>query len=443
MKPKLLFLTSDSSNPTISNLIDELKISFDVLIISDAKDSTIDSSTFFYFKYKYKFFEKFLLLFSKQIDSRQEILFSKRNVYRKYKRLLDIASTFKHLINRFINLPYYSDITFFLFKNFNKFDNILNNCDAVLTDANFRHTFYLNPLIARCKKIKKPIYSIVLSWDNPQYSTLNRFSSKYFVWNEINKKEMQKYYGIDSKKFIISGSLIHDYLLENKEFLSKKLDNQKVSEKQNLRIMYAGVFPETDTKMINEEINFVISLSKMIEDIYPDSKLIFRTYPSRGGKNVYSKLENVSHIQIYRHEKFHTVSRLGNDLESISFNSDEKKKISEFFDTDLLISSGSTYTLEYAFSKKPILHLHAESLMKERNNHFNFFQRLYVYGHLDHLSPENFEENLIYNFDDLKRKLKSLQNLKESGYSEYLMQFCNSGISSSSKGIIRKNIKYD
>lgn len=396
---------------------------------------------FFYFKYKYKFYEKFLLLFSKQIDSRQERLFSKRNVYRKYKTLLDIASYLKHLINRIISLPYYSDITYFLFHNFNKFDNILNNCEVVLTDANFRHTFYLNPLIARCKKIKKPIYSIVLSWDNPQYSTINRFSSKYFVWNEINKKEIQKYYGIESEKFIISGSLIHDYLIENKEFLSSNIINQKSIEKRNLRIMYAGVFPETDTKMISKEINFVISLSKIIEEIYPDSKLIFRTYPSRGDINVYSKLKNISHIQIFKHKKFHDLSRLGNDSESISFNLDEKKKISEFFDSDLLISSGSTYTLEYAFSKKPIFHLNAESLMKERNSHFEFFQRLYVYGHLDHLSPRNFEENLIYNFEDLKEKLKSLKNFKESGYNEYLMHFCNPGISSNSKGLIRKSIK--
>ena len=67
------------------------------------------------------------------------------------------------------------------------------------------------------------------------------------------------------------------------------------------------------------------------------------------------------------------------------------KKDSRFFEADVLISANSTYTLEFAFSNKPILHLDANFLKNSFSKHSFFFERLANYQHLI-FSPKTFSK---------------------------------------------------
>ena len=68
--------------------------------------------------------------------------------------------------------------------------------------------------------------------------------------------------------------------------------------------------------------------------------------------------------------------------------------------------------------------MNANTFLKENKN-LLFFSRLAIYGHLKHLSPEGFNENVVDNFDALTENIFKLNTLSASGYSDYLRRFSN------------------
>ena len=385
----------------VIKLVKSLTQKFETIVISDIHlDNTYPCETIFY-KHNYSMFQKFALLFNRPINSVQERKFVKRNVYRRSKNLINILFILKLLVSKIFYLPLYSDIVFFLFKRKRVEKGIINKGDLCIVDSNLRHTLTINPLVVRASIVGKLI-SFVYSWDNPQYSTLNKFSLAYLVINKQNKKELIDFYNISEEKFFITGSLIHDYLMENG--LPRDTIDQEISESKELKILYAAVFGNIDEIMIKEEVNFILNLLKHLENNGVNNKLIFRPYPSIANPDLYKPIENHPNIYIYKHDNFKTIPRLGNESETISFSKSEEK-INQFFDVDVLLSAGSTYTLEFAYSNKPIVHMNANKFIKSKEN-LPFFERLSIYGHLNHFSNGEFKDNIVGNFTELVRAIK-------------------------------------
>ncbi len=418
---RLIFLTLDPHNPAIKKLIQAFSIKFETIVVTDMQIDDYPCKTIYY-HHNASIFEKFLLLFYKSIKSIQEKNFTQRNVYRKYKNLINFLFFLKKLIGVFIILPTYSQINYFLFKNKEVEKGIINSDDICIVDSNLRHTLTINPMVVRASRVSKLI-SIVYSWDNPQYSTINTFSDAYLVINEKNKQELEEYYNIDSDKIFITGSLIHDYLIEHGLPLQDSCKSGNKDSNLPIKIMYAAAFGSVDRIMIKEEVLFIIKLINILNNENINFEFIFRPYPSIIDSSLYDPLKNVPNITMHEHKNFITIPHLGNKSVRISYTANDEK-INQFFDVDVLISAGSTYTLEFSFSNKPIIHMNANGFLENKNSSL-FFKRLSIYGHLNHLSPKNYNHNVVNNFDEIIRALRDINQLNKTGYSNYLRNFSN------------------
>jgi len=209
--------------------------------------------------------------------------------------------------------------------------------------------------------------------------------------------------------------LINNNLLK----ANKVLENCK---RKDLVVLYAAIFSGSDEIMVVEEVNFIIKVATEIKRNIPNFKLIFRTYPSLADSSLYDPLRVIDWIDIYEHKNYTIVPRLGNSSETISFNDKADEKIEQFHYVDVLLSAGSTYTIEFAFSNTPIIHINAETFRKNFESS-KFLDRLAIYGHLEHLSPSGFDNNVVGSTKCLINSLCQLDLLSVSGYSEYLRAF--------------------
>ena len=104
-----------------------------------------------------------------------------------------------------------------------------------------------------------------------------------------------------------------------------------------------------------------------------------------------------------------------------------------------MISAGSTYTLEFAFSNKPILHLDANFLKNSFSKHSLFFERLANYQHLDILS-KNLFKNIIRSPDEIFNHLINLDDSILLDYNKFLSGFSRPSIKTTAKDIVSKII---
>jgi hypothetical protein len=433
-KQRLIFLTLDPLNPINIKLIERLEEDFSVCVITDHQLSDSYPCENRKYNYKQNFLDVFFLYFYKHIDSKQEKEFIKRNVYHKHTWLIN----FFFRIKSHLYLPSYSEICFFLYKNKKIEGDLIRDSDICLTDATLRHTISLNPLIVRASIITKKLVAYVTSWDNPQYSTINTFAQKYLTWNEENRQEMIGWHKINSDNIFIVGSMIHDYLIDNKSLNINK--SPKEVNKKRLIVLYAAVFSGNDEIMVIEEVKFIIKISKEIKKKMPNFKLIFRTYPSLASSTLYDPLREFDWIDVYEYNNYITVSRLGNKPEKYNFNDKVDEKIRQFSSVDVFLSAGSTYTIEVAFSNTPIVHINAE-VFRQAFKGSEYLDRLAIYGHLKHLSPVGFDMNVVGSVDKLIDSLCELDILRRSGYNEYLRSFAKPFPDSLSRDLITNSLK--
>ena len=196
---RIVFFTLDALNPNIISLLIFLKKKFNVIVVTNIHLNENYPCNHLFFNHKQTLVEKFFLMFYKNIKTRQEKEFFKRNYYRKFKVIISLLAQVKYLMSTLKLLPYYSSICKLLYSR--KIIVITLIRMTYIVDANLRHTLNLNPLIVYARKEARKIFSIVYSWDNTHYSTLNRFSDGYFVWNYINKNELIKHYNIQEEKY--------------------------------------------------------------------------------------------------------------------------------------------------------------------------------------------------------------------------------------------------
>ncbi len=433
---RLIFITSDPLNPVIKSFLTGLPDSVCPVVLSDVVLDDSYPVPHQFYSHSPSVAERFALMFFKPTKARQEQQFHKRNFYTSNRWVVNILFFIKKFVDRLIGLPTYSEICRWLYSS-SYCDRPLafKPDDVCLTDANLRHVYRLIPAIVAAADKSSHLCSLVYSWDNTHYSTLNTFSDSYFTWNESNKKELEFYYGIDSDRVVVTGSLLMDYLLETD--LTKP--DRSTDDDGSLRILYPAVFAQSDLVMALNEISFITDLGRYLHAKNPQIKVIFRSYPSLGEHDVLATLREEPWVQIYEHKNYKTISRLGNKSEAISFVSNYQTKVDEFFEADILLSAGSTYTLEYAHSGMPIIHLDALTFSRNAKN-YDFFERLAIYGHLDVLSNDQYSQNLPKSPEQIYDCLKNLENLVKSGYNRYLISLSTKDPRISAKDLIIKNL---
>lgn len=428
LRKRVVFITSDPLNPVVGHLLSRLSIYFNLLVISDVELEESFPFRTQYYCHKPSMLAKISLLFFKNIEVRAEANFLKRNVYSKYRHLLHIFFLLKNVFLFFFRLPLYSEICQFLYStNYQKHLTGIQQDDVCITDANLRHVRYLIPVIVAAKRQSKHLCSLVYSFDNTHYSTLNTFSDSYIVWNEVNKRELKTFYAIPENKIFISASLIIDYLLE-RGLPAKPKENAVSNSNTTVTLLYSAVNPNDDHIMSRYEEDFIFDLGQSIFDENPRFRLIVRPYPNKGEFQTFKKLESQPWAEVYQHENFITIPRLGNDQESLSFNNSPAEKIKQFFEVDGFISAGSTYTIEFAFSGRPIIHLDPRKFERNDKNK-KFFERMELFEHLDIFADPRFSANLPSNKKELIEYTKNLSALAETGYNQFLIDFGSFDIS--------------
>jgi hypothetical protein len=109
-KKSLCLISSDPYNPVILQLLDKLSTKFNIKIITDVDIDMNYPYEIYFFKHKYTLVQSFILLFRNITSSIQEQKFRERNVYRKYRNLINILFTIKKFFSKYIGLPSYSQI---------------------------------------------------------------------------------------------------------------------------------------------------------------------------------------------------------------------------------------------------------------------------------------------------------------------------------------------
>ena len=421
---RLIFITSDPLNPVIIKLISAISQKLTVVVLSDVPLDSGYPVEKHYFSYKYGRVSKFFGLFYSPSQARQEKQFPKRNMYRRGRYIINFLFYCKKVFELFVKLPTYSQIYRYLYRNKEiQFPITFQASDICITDSNLRHVYYLIPAVIHASIHCKHLIALVYSWDNTHYSTLMSFADSYLVWNQRNKEELVNWYGISEEKIFLTGSLIHDYLIEHnitKVVAPRIRDNGG----GDCKLIYAAVVSPNDSLMARHEVRFILAFGREMYRRNPKFKLLFRAYPSRGQIDILLPLRKEPWIELYEHKNFVSIPRLGNKNEEISFSVDASEKIMQFYMADALLSTGSTYTLEFAFTGLPIIHLDARKFQTDECNQ-DFFDRLALYGHLDILSDDDYAKNLPTTIDQIYTCISNLKDLRLSGYSDYLFSLAS------------------
>ncbi len=424
MTSRLVFISSDPLNPVIDNLIRALSKEFDILVISDTKLADDAAFTSHYYDYNYSVLDKFFILFFRNIKSPQEVNFVKRNYNRKFRRLINVLFLFKRFADNIFGLPSYSQIMQWRFRRSGaRVASFISGSDVVLCDANLRHVYRLAPLVVGARERAGVFISLVYSWDNTHYSSLNNFSDRYLVWNQRNAEELESWHHVSRKQIVQVGSLIHDYLREEgaRELLRKSDEVESVPRSV---MLYAAVFPMSDVEMAREEVAFLTYIGDACASRIPGFKVLFRPYPSKGPVDILEPLRQKSWIHIHEHKNFASVPRLGNKAETISFEKNKSDKISQFYESSMLLSAGSTYTLEYCFSNRPVLHIDPH-VFEAKPEYKGFLERLKVYGHLDAFLSDEYSMNFPKTSEDIVQFFLARERKMYLPYSFHLRSFCS------------------
>ena len=422
---RVVVLTSDPLNPVMMRLFSALSSRYDLLVVTDVMLPDGFDFKFSIFVNEFRFWQKAFLTLYKHIDSPQEKDFIKRNKNRRFTKVINALFLLKRMLGGLGLLPRYSTLVYFLFSKLHvRKTNIFQESDICLCDANLRHMQRILPVVVEAQQVCSQLVSIVYSWDNTHYSTLNTFSDHYLVWNQQNLNELVAWHGIKQSKISKVGSLVHDYLRDTpiRTLLSASVDGEGVN---GLTVLYAAVFPMSDVEMASQEVNFVIAVGEKCSQTIEGFKLLFRAYPSRGEVDVLAPLRSKQWATVHEHDNYISIPRLGNEKEEISFEYDKLPKVEQFLQSDCLLSAGSTYTLEYCYSRFPIFHIDAK-VFERGEGYSQFLDRLQVYGHLDILSNKKCSINLPRSISELTSGLLELSNNDFQPYTAYLRSLTES-----------------
>lgn len=327
----------------------------------------------------------------------------------KEQRLLKIRNkikdNFSWLLERWMQIEYKQ------YDTDGHYETLLkkHNCSSVII-THPSHSFEM-PIYKAGRKLNLPILGILRSWDNI-YKGLRLRPDHLTVWNPVNKEEAIRVMKLDpSRVHVTGGSQFDPYFTDavinstRENFASEFGFNPA---KPIITIATLGAFVHA-----YDEHYLIDHLIECIEkrELPEGTQLLIRLHPT-------SKLEYVQHYLKY---SFIKLSYISGYIPTIGWNM-TKKEVQQvgriMKHSDVVISPGSTITIETAIYNTPIIvpvfhHYQPESGVIIFNYHFKtHFKRLqdenlvpFVYKKEDLASAIN---NALKNPDEYKIQSKKL-----------------------------------
>lgn len=230
------------------------------------------------------------------------------------------------------------------------------NVQGVFTVSGY--LFFEEVICRIANKLSIPVYYAVLSFDNLSNRGQLSFEAKaYFVWNEINKREIEILNNHQGKKSSISivGVPQFDFYFRGNEFVKNNIDwKREKGIAENRPVILYGA---NSKYFISNEKNLVKEIDIAITNgIIVNSPIILvRPHPTDSIVDWVEFTENCKNVVLEKSiDDNESIDGINNKYSNFSIN-DIIKLTSSLANSDVHISIGSTMALDGASFNKPII----------------------------------------------------------------------------------------
>lgn len=240
----------------------------------------------------------------------------------------------------------------------------------------------------------------VYSWDNPfKDNEFISFADAYLVWNEENQRDIQRLYGVANDKFEIVGPVQFDYLLE--------CHNRPSKPPEERYVLFA--FTMGYSFHIEQEIQIVRMLRKLLDAVDPLVMLYVRPYPFCDSEDPYADLKAVPKIKVLDYGTQHGGRIYMNER-------DLTERYEQIQQAECFVNLGSTIVLEASFTTTPIIQLNFT--LPSTQPWYHDIGMVMKNDHLKYIL--NYElPNIVSDECQLKQGLKRVLNGNCDSYMEY------------------------
>lgn len=330
-----------------------------------------------------------------------------------------IKNSFRRILYQKILLPFIIWSPKFL--NYDQFLKKVSKADHTLINPELNDFLFFTQIeadlfLAKLLKEKKNISAYLYSWDHS--CKLKKLPKKiqYFVWSDQIKEDLQTLNRIDSKYIKILGStqftLIEEYLNLNRSWDKKPF-------------IYFG-FSTAYPPLIKQEMDYIISVHKVIIDEKLNLRLRVRTYPNTKGQDIYKPLENLEFVDVEYTDrdrlalKDHTFEKYDTMSQAIAF-----------------IHFGTTMGLEACFFDTPSFIIDYYSFIDPNDKGWKIKNFVHQYQNDKYLIEKDFA-NVVKSHEAMVQILKDLHQYAYPKYLEYNKDVLQAFPMISTEGLIQR-----
>jgi hypothetical protein len=308
-----------------------------------------------------------------EIDTYYKLKISKnyffKNVRKLNRRNFGLKKRIKFEIKLLKDRLFYSKSKYTFLKNkekiliesqpyFNEFSTKLQNINIQGVFTVSAYLFFEEVICRIANKLSIPVYYSVLSFDNLSNRGQFSFEAKaYFVWNEINKKEIENLIKHQENKSTISivGVPQFDFYYKGHEFAKNSIEWKRekgISENRPV-ILYGA----NSKYFISNEKNLIREIDIAITNgIIVNSPIILvRPHPTDSIVDWVEFAKNCKNVIIEKSiDENESVDGINNKYSNFTIN-DVIKLTSSLANSDVHINIGSTMALDGASFNKPII----------------------------------------------------------------------------------------
>jgi hypothetical protein len=308
-----------------------------------------------------------------ELDTYYKLKISKNHFFKTIRKLnrrnFGFKKRLKFEIKLLIDSLFFSKAKYTLLKHKEKFlieaQPYFNEFSIKLQNKRIQGVFTLSAylffeeVICRiANKLYIPVYYSVMSFDNLSNRGQFSFEAKaYYVWNEINKKEVENLTKYQDKKSVISivGVPQFDFYFKGPEFIKTKIDwkREKGIEENRPVILYGANSKHfiSNEKKIIKEIDFAITNNFIVNSPI----VLVRPHPTDSIVDWLEFIKNCKNVVLEKSiEENESIDGVNNKYSNFSIN-DIVKLTSSLANSDVHISIGSTMALDGASFDKPII----------------------------------------------------------------------------------------
>jgi hypothetical protein len=308
-------------------------------------------------------------------------------VQRKAKRWLDIAMKLPKLISYdyYLNNLEYKKAT------------SIEDIDQFICFTDISDSYLLARLIREKKQVKVYVYS----WDHPCKQMKYSRQVKYLVWNEGIKQDMIALQHVEPSQITITGASQFAYV---QQFLS--IPRGQLTNPFSFRYIYFGCAigaPE----IVKEEIKVIELISRIMQEVVPDLRLVVRPYPVMRNWQVYEVLKSKPNIVFDDQFRSKDLS-VGEEFVMDKFN--------KIYHAEAFIHLGTTLGFEACFMDTPSVIIdfdefkNIQSLLSIRNF-------VHQYQNEKYLLLDSYP-NVVHTQDELLTLLSDIQ-INKQHYLDY------------------------